>query len=151
LENAQTTLAQRLNFLLKHFNLSARKFSRAIGVPENNTQNYLGENATIPKADYLERVVLYYGSINAHWLLTGDGDPFVEVDEDGAAEPKLHYQKVKNNAGNLVGANHGTSTQTMGAAGNEEKLKSLEREVQLLNAQLHEKERYIQLLEKNQK
>jgi hypothetical protein len=124
---------QRIKFLLEALSLSARDFSRAVGVPDNNTQNYLEPRFAQPKADYLEKVVLHFESINPIWLLTGKGEPFLS----GAA-PTI---------------NTGTATQhiTLEACQRElEAMKrdaaSYQREIELLKGQLEDKNEIIILL-----
>lgn len=68
---------QRIKFLLDTLKLSAREFSRAVGVADNNTQNYIAPRFAQPKADYLEKVLHHFESINPVWLLTGKGEPFL--------------------------------------------------------------------------
>lgn len=132
---------QRIKFLLKELALSARDFSRAIGVADNNTQNYLEPRFAQPKADYLEKVMLHFGSINSEWLLTGNGEPFLL--EKGAA-PEKNTARIKNNSGNSIGTNHGKATQQQGSAGGENAALALaQKEIQLLREQLAGKDAVI--------
>jgi hypothetical protein len=137
---------QRIKFLLEALSLSARDFSRAVGVPDNNTQNYLEPRFAQPKADYLEKVVLHFESINPIWLLTGKGEPFLS----GAA-PTINTAHIRNNSG--IGINTGTATQhiTLEACQRElEAMKrdaaSYQREIELLKGQLEDKNEIIILL-----
>jgi transcriptional regulator with XRE-family HTH domain len=146
---------QRIKFLLNELGLSARDFSRAVGVPDNNTQNYLEPRFAQPKADYLEKVMLHFGSINPKWLLTGQGEPFLNQ----TTEPRAAYQ---NNSGNTMGNNNSLSSQTNrpGAAAStgawrpsapHGDLAAMEALIEQLRSQLADKERIIQLLEKSNK
>jgi hypothetical protein len=134
---------QRIKFLLEALSLSARDFSRAVGVPDNNTQNYLEPRFAQPKADYLEKVMLHFESINPIWLLTGKGEPFAS----GAAPTTTNTAHIKNNSG--IGIN--TGTVTLEACQRElEAMKrdatSYQREIELLKGQLEDKNEIITLL-----
>ncbi|MDO7849197.1 hypothetical protein Q5H92_22730 [Hymenobacter sp. M29] len=136
----QTTVGERIKFLLDHFKLSARKFSRQLGVPENNTQNYLPPNPREPGAYYLEKVLLNFESINAHWLLTGDGDPF---SPEAAEDSGIYQTNKKFSRSQVIGQVAGNATQTHGSSATEAAMK---REIELLQAQVADKERTIQIL-----
>lgn len=69
---------QRLKILLEKLGVSARTFSEMIGEKSSNTQNYVGARNSTPGADYIEKVLRHFESINPAWLLLGDGEPFKE-------------------------------------------------------------------------
>ena len=77
--------------------MSARSFSRALGVADNNTQNYISQNPALPKADYLEKVLTHFQSINPAWLLTGNGEPFLSHPPEMSNENKPTIKKTKGN------------------------------------------------------
>jgi hypothetical protein len=140
----QTTINQRIKFLLEHFNLSARDFGRAIGAPDNTTQNYLGTRQTKPNAEYIEKLLRHFESVEARWLLTGQGEPFASK----VAEPGASYQIQKKNKGNVVGTNHGTISQQQGDKSDcEKELAVAQHTIALLSSQLLDKERLIKLYE----
>jgi transcriptional regulator with XRE-family HTH domain len=95
---------QRIKFLLEALNLSARDFSRAVGVADNNTQNYLEPRFAQPKAEYLEKVMLHFGSINPIWLLTGQGEPFLG-EALATDSTTITNNKTKGNIQNNTGKN----------------------------------------------
>lgn len=119
--------------------MSARAFSRAIGVPDNNTQNYLGPKAALPKADYLERVVLHFQSINPWWLLTGIGPAFIEE----SLELSTIHQAQKNISKSMV-VGHVGGNATQNQRGDVSKDKDIL--IDQLRSQLADKERTIQIL-----
>jgi hypothetical protein len=73
----QHPINQRISFLLQFFQLSARAFSELIGEKPTITQNYVGTRNSMPGADYLEKVLKHFESINPAWFLTGEGEPFI--------------------------------------------------------------------------
>jgi DNA-binding transcriptional regulator YiaG len=139
----QDTINERIKFLLKHYNMSARTFSRTIGVADNNTQNYISKNPALPKADYLERVLLHFQSINPAWLLTGKGEPFLAGTQDGVTQVGEfnqagtgNKQKIKSNKGQ---ANTGATPETQVNTS----LESANKEIALLREQLAMKDQLI--------
>jgi DNA-binding transcriptional regulator YiaG len=99
---------QRIKFLLESLSLSARDFSRAVGVPDNNTQNYLEPRFAQPKADYLEKVMLHFESINPTWLLTGKGDPFLPPTNENDLSTTNNQKFFRSQ---VIGKNKGTANQ----------------------------------------
>lgn len=166
----QQTVNERLKFLISFYDISARTLSREIGVADTNTQNYIGPRQADPGAAYLEKLLFRFSQIDAYWLLTGDGEPFVDVphtDEDAHDDPsdleiyRLHksgtpiptskaqeskpsYQKNKKISRSLVTNKVGRDAiQNHGVSGNEQ---ALQREIELLKQQVADKERTIQIL-----
>lgn len=136
----QTTVGQRIKFLLDHFQLSARKFSREIGVAENNTQNYLPPSSREPGSKYLELIMLRFESINPGWLLTGQGEPFLYTDKAESNNSTSHNKKISRSL--VVGHVAGNATQNQGS----EALSDKDALIEQLRSQLADKERMIQLL-----
>lgn len=139
---------QRIKFLLETLSLSARDFSRAIGVPDNNTQNYLEPRFAQPKADYLEKVMLHFGSINPIWLLTGNGDPF--TGEAPTVPVNINNRKNKGPVQNSTGSHATNITNNVQLDNCQRDLEASRKEVALLTSQLADKERTIQILLKQQ-
>ena len=124
---------QRIKFLLEALKLSARDFSRAVGVPDNNTQNYLEPRFAQPKADYLEKVMLHFRSINPQWLLTGQGEPFQS--DTGGTTANIDAQKNKGNIQNNTGS-HNTITYNVKLDNCERDLEAAKKENEHLRTQL---------------
>ncbi|MDO7885317.1 hypothetical protein [Hymenobacter cheonanensis] len=129
---------QRIKFLLEALSLSARDFSRAVGVPDNNTQNYLEPRFAQPKADYLEKVMLHFGSINPTWLLTGQGAPFLPPTNENDLATTTNQKFFRSP---IIGNNQGTANQqqNISSAENEamvNKLALAEKEIEHLRTQL---------------
>ncbi|MDD3877947.1 MAG: helix-turn-helix transcriptional regulator [Bacteroidales bacterium] len=69
----------RIGKLLKHLGLSAAAFAVKIDVQPSSISHILsGRNK--PSADFLEKVVKEFPSINSEWLLTGKGQIGKEPD-----------------------------------------------------------------------
>ena len=137
---------QRIKFLLEALQLSARDFSRALGVADNNTQNYLEPRFAQPKADYLEKIMLHFGSINSSWLLTGNGEPFLpSPDENNQAivgnQKFFRSPVVATGQGPAYQENNATLASDVEAIKN--KLALAEQEVEHLKAQLSSRDATI--------
>lgn len=137
---------QRIKFLLDTLKLSAREFSRVVGVADNNTQNYIAPRFAQPKADYLEKVLHHFESINPIWLLTGKGEPFLaDKLEAGTIQTgnfnqagTSNTQKVKGNKNNVQNNNgdHATITNNVKLEDCKRDLAASQKEVEHLRAQL---------------
>lgn len=64
------SIQERLQLVLKMHNLTPSSFADQIGVQRSNISHVLsGRNK--PSLDFLEKIVLTYPRVNAHWLITG--------------------------------------------------------------------------------
>lgn len=132
---------QRLKFLLEKLGLSARAFSEIIGEKSSNTQNYVGTRNSMPGADYIERVLRHFETINPTWLLLGEGDPFLP-----GTQPiqNLSSPKSKGSINSTGGGTNTITNITLDSCKRE--LASAQKEIALLTSQLADKERTIQIL-----
>lgn len=156
----QSTINQRLKFLLKELGLSARAFSEVIGESPTNTQNYVGTRGAEPRASYIQNILRHFNSINAQWLLMGEGEPFLGDKTEAGVSQKGSFnqtgnsniQKVKGNKNNLQTNNgdHATITNNIELDNCQRDLEASRKEVALLTSQLADKERTIQILLKQQ-
>lgn len=109
----ETTINQRLKYLIEILGLKVSAFSRELGVSETSTRNYT-DRTTKPGADYLEKVANHFKQVNMTWLLTGNGNPLLAASD---AQGIIGTQ-AQNIYGNSIGLNLGTNTQ-MGPALND--------------------------------
>jgi len=131
---------QRLKFLVESLSPSVRAFSEAIGDSSSNTNNYVGSRQTEPKPEYLSKVINHFSQVNAHWLLTGNGEPFI-LPANENNQTTAHAENFFRSP--VEGTNHGTAYQennaTPATADTENlriKLALAEKEVEHLKAQL---------------
>jgi hypothetical protein len=140
----QHPINQRISFLLDSFGLSARAFSEEIGEKPTITQNYVGSRNSMPSADYLERVLKHFESINSKWLLTGEGDPFLT---ENANLPTFNRSTEKK-SGKTQASSGGSNVKISSLLNDCEierdslrsKLNLAEKEIALLHAQLEMKD-----------
>lgn len=96
----QTSINQRIKFLLEKYQLSVRAFSELIGQKPANTQNYVGARGSMPGADYLQSITEHFEDVNPIWLLTGKGEPFKIAPSEGLTQTNISGKK---NAVNVAG------------------------------------------------
>lgn len=67
--------SNRLEFIIKHYELSAAIFADRIGVQRSSISHLLsGRNN--PSLDFVVRVLDKFPNLNFNWLVKGKGDPF---------------------------------------------------------------------------
>ena len=137
---SKDTINQRLKFLVESLSTSVRAFSEAIGDSSSNTNNYIGSRQTEPKPEYLAKVINHFGNVSAHWLLTGNGEPFIG---DAPTPPvaitnKKNKGPVQNNTGD-----HNTITNNVQLEDCKRDLASTKKDVEHLQAQLAAKDDVI--------
>lgn len=71
-------ITERLQYIIDEvFDGNKAAFARKIGIAPTSISNYLGKDrSSKPSSDILGDIVTYVPSINAKWLLTGEGEAF---------------------------------------------------------------------------
>jgi hypothetical protein len=133
-EMDQDTINQRLIFLVESLAQSARAFSENIGESPTNTHNYTSGGRK-PAPDYLKNMLLHYRNINAHWLMTGEGEAFKEEEA-----PAQNQTNISGNRNNVASGKNGKAIQKNYG------LSECEKERDALRAQLDKAQREIELL-----
>lgn len=65
------SIQDRLQIVIKMHNLSPSAFADQIGVQRSNVSHVLsGRNK--PSLDFLEKIIVSFPRVNAHWLITGE-------------------------------------------------------------------------------
>lgn len=138
----ETTINQRLKFLIEKLSPSVRAFSETIGESSGNTNNYIGSRQLAPKHEYLAKVLLHFSGINAHWLLTGQGEPFLLNVGNGTTQTgnfnhagTSNKQTLKGNKGNIQ-TGDGNTQNNLTLADCKNDLEKAQREIEYLRGQL---------------
>lgn len=71
----QLSINQRIKDLIKALELSTISFAEKIGVNDGTIRTYTSRGSK-PGADLLEKIVRSIDTVNAEWLLTGEGEMF---------------------------------------------------------------------------
>jgi hypothetical protein len=135
---SEQTINQRLKFLVERLAPSTREFSEALGESSGNTQNYIGARQVVPGYEYLSKVLKHFSSVNATWLMTGQGEPFTGVPP---ASQSLSTRIKKNNQSPIIGNNSGEINYLIDECRHERdeykfKLEKAQSEITLLREQL---------------
>ncbi|MDO7876027.1 hypothetical protein Q5H93_14885 [Hymenobacter sp. ASUV-10] len=138
----QETINQRIKFLIEKLGLSVRGFSAALDTPVSTTRNYL-DKETKPSTDYIERISEHFKTVNIHWLITGQGEPFI-----GEAPTQHTSTRIKKVTGGAINSGSGDQLVTLESCQRElEAVKrdaaSYQREIELLKGQLESKDALI--------
>jgi transcriptional regulator with XRE-family HTH domain len=83
-------------------NLTPSAFADKLGVQRSNVSHVLsGRNK--PSLDFLEKIILNFPRVNAHWLLTGQ----MSTNEEVKSEPKkqsVHFSENEDATGSANGS-----------------------------------------------
>ena len=73
---------ERIKKLIEHFNLNPNSLAARIGTSNRVVRNIVGGRRNKPGFDTLKKIMQTFDGINAHWLLTGEGEMFVSESTD---------------------------------------------------------------------
>jgi transcriptional regulator with XRE-family HTH domain len=83
-------IQERLQLILKMHNLTPSAFADKLGVQRSNVSHVIsGRNK--PSLDFLEKIILNFPRVNAHWLLTGE----MSTTQEMKLESKKDEQNIK--------------------------------------------------------
>ncbi len=93
-------IQERLQLILKMHNLTPSAFADKLGVQRSNVSHVIsGRNK--PSLDFLEKIILNFPRVNAHWLLTGQMSTSPEVKLEVKKEEEAVVEKeVSNDSAN---------------------------------------------------
>lgn len=100
---SETTVGQRLKFLIKQLNLDVKGFCKALDVSETTVRNYFNRGSN-PNAEFLMKLTNTFGLVNLGWLLTGKGEHFLS---ESTQSSTLQQTNIKNNSG--IGISNGST------------------------------------------
>jgi len=72
------SISDRIKLIIKEFGLTKNSFSKAIGLSNNVTIGRIVNEERKPSFEILEKIIQTYGSINARWLISGEGEMLKE-------------------------------------------------------------------------
>ncbi len=67
-------ISNRIELIISHFGHTKNSFSKAIGLSNNVTIGRIVNENNKPSYEVIEKIVQTFGSINAKWLLIGEGE-----------------------------------------------------------------------------
>lgn len=75
------TMVNRINEILKRYNLSAAKFADKLGVPRSTISHILSERNK-PSLEFIQKVLTQYPEISTTWLIKGEGSFYKKGEPD---------------------------------------------------------------------
>lgn len=139
----------RFTLLLKKIKKTANALSKDIGVTPPTIKK-IEKGETSPSGTVLTFLIKEY-SVDANWLLTGEGEMFVSSD-------RFHDPKIINGDGNITQIGDNSKSKINSNNSNTTEAEYLKKEIENLNKllsskdqQLEDKSKLITLLENNQK
>ena len=77
------TINERMQYIVdERFSGNKASFAKAIGIAPTSISNYLSKSrASKPTSDILGGIINVVHDLNASWLLTGKGNPFIKGDK----------------------------------------------------------------------
>lgn len=73
----KSTINQRVNIFIEYKGLSQKSLSELLGLKRQNITNWINKGTAI-KNEHLTEIVKTFPELNAHWLLTGEGEMLLE-------------------------------------------------------------------------
>jgi len=110
---------ERIEMILKHFNLNQKQLAKQAGLPENTLSN-AKKGKNVPNLEFFNSIYKALPSINTHWLYMGDGSML----SDGS-DKKLNYNSENEYS---------------------KKIEIMNQEIDYLKEQIRDKEEIINLL-----
>ena len=91
----ETTINDRIQQIIDHYNLNKNSFSREIGLGNNMTiTNIVGSRKSKPGYDVLRKIAECF-PVNPGWLLTGKGAMFTDT-EDALKSEDIETERIAN-------------------------------------------------------
>ena len=123
MEQYQIDQSIRLQKLIKALNLKQTTFAKSLGITQPNISRMISGQNKI-SAEALNRIALAHKKVNLHWLLTGEGEMFLDAPtEKNTSEDKPPADNSNKGKGRLEEL--------------EERLALVEEEIKQLRKDLH--------------
>ena len=91
-----SSIADRINFILKHYNITAGDFADKLGIQKSSVSHLLsGRNK--PSFQFLTKLLKAFPDINLNWFISGDGDIFKNTAPIPEYENLTDFEKIEKN------------------------------------------------------
>ena len=91
-----SSIADRINFILKHYNITAGDFADKLGIQKSSVSHLLsGRNK--PSFQFLIKLLKAFPDINLNWFISGDGDIFKNTAPIPEYENLTDFEKIEKN------------------------------------------------------
>jgi len=96
----ETTINDRVQQIINHYNLNKNSFSKKIGLSGNMTiTNIVSGRKNKPSYDVLRKIAEAF-PINLHWLILGEGHMLLDAEDELERESKM--DKIRKIANDIV-------------------------------------------------
>jgi transcriptional regulator with XRE-family HTH domain len=136
----QTTINERLKILVEVLGTNQNALAVMLGLSPSTFRNYTDRESK-PGYEVLERLYHSFKHINLYWLFGEPGEPLLQNSPEVTGTVP-NTRKISRSM--VVGNVSGNATQNQGSTAGDQT--AMERENELLRAQLADKERTIQIL-----
>jgi transcriptional regulator with XRE-family HTH domain len=87
-------IQERLQLILKMHNITPALFADKLGVQRSNVSHVLsGRNK--PGLDFLEKILVQFPRVNAHWLVTGEMPSSENINPDDKIETPINKTEIR--------------------------------------------------------
>lgn len=91
----QTTIYQRINEVIRYYHNGKQiGLSKATGIPTSKISSW-ETSKFLPKFDSLNLIIVNHPTLNAHWLMTGEGEMILTSQNKTLEELKQEIDKLK--------------------------------------------------------
>lgn len=91
----QTTIYQRINEVIKYYHNGKQiELSKSTGIPTSKISSW-ETSKFLPKFDSLNLIIVNHTTLNAHWLMTGEGEMILTSQNKSIEELKQEIDKLK--------------------------------------------------------
>ncbi|MCB0574998.1 MAG: helix-turn-helix transcriptional regulator [Saprospiraceae bacterium] len=98
MEQNQIDQSIRLKKLIKALDLNQSTFAKSLGLAQPNISRMINGGSNI-SVEVLNRLAVRFMQVNLHWLLTGNGEMF--LDETESKSPKVNEESYVKGKGRL--------------------------------------------------
>lgn len=144
----QSTITGRITYLIGALKENTNSFSNKIGVSQSTVATAIKRNKGV-NSDLIEKITIAYPIVNIDWLITGRGEMLKPTSENNSRNV---HNNGKISGGVVTGDNNDNNVPICApiSSDSDQEILLLKARISHLEEMLKEKERFIQVLLKNQ-
>jgi len=98
---------KRIKTYLDHKGIKISAFEKSVGLSNGSFGGQLKKNRTIG-IDKLENILMTYPDLNAHWVITGEGNMLIGEHEETQKVAQQHYERTTDSLNRVIAAQQKT-------------------------------------------
>jgi hypothetical protein len=149
----ENSVNQRIKFLIEtELKTNVHRFSKLLSVSDGTVRNYV-DSKTKPGAEFLALMIQKVPGLQAHWLLTGEGDPIIADKPDSRITQTGDFNQAGTSNKQTIKGNRGTVQNNTGSGNTitnnvklddcKRDLEAAQRENEYLRGKLQDKEELL--------